>query len=443
MSGCDGGAARGFPAFPPRRGGGGHSWWARAWVRALEDTSLDAAQLRQGRRYAATGRVGAITVSPGRIAAPVLGVDGIPYEAVVLVERLTDEEWDRFLGEVAAKAGRIAALLDRDMPHDLVEAAQDAGVRLLPGIGGLEPECDCGGFELPCRHAAALCYQVSWLLDDEPLLLLLLRGRGERELLASLRAHHYKSGAAADAEEAAQEGGPSRTGSPSHGDEDRRSRPDKGGLERVAGVAAAQAYARGVGELPAPPPVPGDCSLLPAPAPAPGVDPRSLVRLAADAAVRARELLLRDQDSPVPELDVWQDTVRLAATHRDAERDVGLFERLRDASGRPQELARAVRAWQYAGLDGLAALEEPWSPARPDVARAQAALTAVWADAEGGAPPRLIVRRNRWTLPGRGIQLRYGRDGRWYPFREEPDGWWPAGPPERDMAAALTELLAG
>ncbi|MEU1626551.1 SWIM zinc finger family protein [Streptomyces sp. NPDC020096] len=399
---------RGFPAFPPRRGGQGRSWWARAWVRALEDTSLDRAQLVQGRRYAATGRVGTITVSPGRLAAPVLGADGTPYNTVVFVDRLTPGEWERFLEQVAAKAGRIAALLDRDMPHDLVDAAEEAGVRLLPGVGDLEPECDCPDWELPCRHAAALAYQVSWLLDEDPLLLMLLRGRGERELLTRLQRY---------------------------GD----SAPERSQRDPAHGIPAAEAFARGVPVLPDPPPLPADHSPLPTPAAAPGVDPAALVLLAADAALRARDWLASTDDAPPPVLNVWQDTVRLAATHPGAE----LLERLRRACGRPDELPRAAQAWGYGGLAGLRVLEEVWSPPRPELARARSALGAAWADEEGGVPPELSVHRNHWTLIGRGLQLRYGPDGRWYPYREEDDGWWPIGPPERNPATALADLLGG
>jgi hypothetical protein len=40
--------------------------------------------------------------------------------------------------------------------------------------------------------------------------------------------------------------------------------------------------------------------------------------------------------------------------------------------------------------------------------------------------------------------LRYGQDGRWYPYREAADGeWWPAGAPRDDPAEALADLLGG
>ena len=191
--------AVGFPAFPATQRKPGRfasTWWGNAWLQAMEDTSLDLQQLKRGRRFAYAGLVGPITASPGRIAAQVYGEDGSLYNTVVLVDRLTEAQWRRFLDEVAGKAGHLAALLDRDMPRDLVIAAADADVALLPGIGDLQPECDCDGWELPCRHAAALSFQTSWLLDADPFVLLLLRGLGRSELTDELRARAARRTAA-------------------------------------------------------------------------------------------------------------------------------------------------------------------------------------------------------------------------------------------------------
>jgi uncharacterized Zn finger protein len=176
--------ARGFPAFPAgaRRARFARSWWGNEWITAIEDAALDATQMRIGRKYAYAGQVGSITVSPGRIAATVYGSDRTPHTTTVHIAQLTGTEWARLLDRVAAKSGYVAALLDRDMPHDLA----GADVPLLPSMTDLEPECDCDGWELPCRHAAALSYQVAWLLDEDPFVLLLIRGRGERDLLDEL-----------------------------------------------------------------------------------------------------------------------------------------------------------------------------------------------------------------------------------------------------------------
>ncbi len=243
--------AIGFAAFPAttrKPGRFARTWWGNAWLQAMEDTSLDLGQLKRGRRFAYAGLVGPITVSAGRIAAQVTSDDGAVHHTVVLVDRLSDAQWRRFLDEVAAKAGHIAALLDRDMPHDLVEAAADADVPLLPGIGDLQPECDCEGWELPCTHAAALCFQAAWLLDADPFVLLLLRGLGQDDLTGELR---------------------------------RRA---------AARVRPAPAPDMSPKPLPELPPISGPPRKLLVPA-APGIDPDDLAAVAARAAVRARKLL--------------------------------------------------------------------------------------------------------------------------------------------------------
>ncbi|MFD4668395.1 SWIM zinc finger family protein [Lentzea sp. NPDC058450] len=178
--------ARGFAAFPKVKRRVATTWWGKTWVKALEDTALDTTLLRLGRRYAHAGVVGPITVSPGRLHAQVHDNDTV-HSTTVLIPVLSEVHWGRFLDRVAENPAHIAALLANDMPRDLVQAAEESGVDLVPGIGDLEPECDCDGWELPCRHAAALAFQVGWLLDADPFVLLLLKGKPEQELLDALR----------------------------------------------------------------------------------------------------------------------------------------------------------------------------------------------------------------------------------------------------------------
>ncbi|NUR42201.1 MAG: SWF or SNF family helicase, partial [Streptomyces sp.] len=157
----EGTTERTFAAFPPAQGRGfAQTWWGQAWLKALEDTALDSQQVKTGRRLARAGAVGAVSVRPGRITAVVQDRDRTPHRADVLLEELSGEQWDRFLAMAVERAGHIAALLDREMPPHLVEDAAAAGVELLPGLGDLEPRCDCGAWD-HCGHTAALCYQVA------------------------------------------------------------------------------------------------------------------------------------------------------------------------------------------------------------------------------------------------------------------------------------------
>ncbi len=350
--------------------------------------------------------------------------DGTAHRSDVLLQQLGPAAWDRFLDMAVDRAGHIAALLDREMPPHLVEDAAGAGVELLPGIGDLEPECTCGAWD-HCPHSGALCYQVARLLDEDPFVLLLMRGRGERRLLDELQ---VRSAA--------------RAVRPVDGGEGE----DTDDAEReVPGVPAGEAFAAAgiLPPLPAPPSAPDAPGLGPSldteTAPAPGIDPTALEVLAADSAVRARRMLLDalapgHEEQPLPgELTPQQDAVRLAA---DARPDARIGARLAAGSGRPPaDLDAAVRAWRYGGVAALAVLDEEWAPDPEDLGRARARLAEAW---EAGDRPALRASgRARWTVAGADLQLRLDRDGRWWPYRKERGRWVPAGPADHDPAGAL------
>ncbi|WLW51201.1 SWIM zinc finger family protein [Streptomyces sp. YU58] len=410
----DGDLRRTFPAFPPRpresdEEGFARTWWGNAWVEALEKGALDAKRLARGRGYAEKGHVDAITVTPGLVLAYVQGSRPRPYRVQVRLRTLDDEDWDRLLHGAAERTGDIAALLDREMPPSLAES----GVPLLPGPRELDPRCSCPDSGHPCKHAAALCYQTARLLDADPFVLLLLRGRGERELLDALSRL-----SAARAARAAQEQGPAP----------------------LPGVRATEALApRRLPPLPPPLPVPPHPEQPPVyPATAGGPDPFALDQLATDAAARAHALLATGRD-PVGELTLWQDAVRLAAARPGSGLTAGsrgLYSSLATVTDRtPADLARAVAAWRQGGLEGLAVLEEPWDPPAGRFDRARPLLLA--ADL-----PAFRPWRNRLTHPRGHVQLRLGRDGLWYAYESEPgrDDWWPRGTPDLDPVGALTGL---
>ncbi|RCH70103.1 SWF or SNF family helicase [Streptomyces sp. SDr-06] len=392
------------------------SWWGLAWLKALEDTALDGQQLKRGRLLARKGAVGAVTVRPGRITAVIRDRDGSSHRSDVLLQELDEDAWDRFLAMAAQRAGHIAALLDREMPPHLVEDAANSGVELLPGIGDLEPECTCEAWD-HCPHTAALCYQVARLLDQDPFVLLLMRGRAERPLLDALQ---ERSAATA---------------------------PDASVTPH--GIPAQEAFAARdiVPPLPAVPRLPpepgGPARLDTETAPEPGLDPAALEFLAADAAARAHRMLADalapgHELQPVQhELTEDQDTVRLAAGCRDDR----ISARLAAASGRRStDLAAAVQAWRCGGAASLRVLEEEWLPTAEELARAVAGLDRAWP--RGERPALRPAGGNRWTVTGRDAQLRLGRDGRWWPYRKERGRWAAAGPADRDPAAALEAMFA-
>jgi hypothetical protein len=163
--------------------------------------------------------------------------------------------------------------------------------------------------------------------------------------------------------------------------------------------------------------------------------------LAARAAAEAHRMLTdaltpgHDLRAPNEELMIHQDAVRLAADAPEA----WIGARLAEGSGRDGDgLAAAVPAWEHGGADGLSVLEDEWTPDAETAARARTAVEAAW---DAGEHPPLRAARNRWTSAGTGTQIRLGRDGRWWPFRESRGRWLPAGPAAHDPAAALSAAV--
>lgn len=340
------------------------------------------------------------------------------------IPQFTATQWDSLLEVAAAQAGHLAALLDRDMPTALANDAAQAGVQLLPSTRELVPSCSCPDHGYPCKHAAALYYQVARLLDQDPFVLLLLRGRGESELMAELhRRNAAQVGAVAGSV-----------------------------VSTPRGVSARQVFASaqgGLPPLPEPPPAlrePGPVSQLSIVAdPVPGVDAAALEFLAADTAARAGHLLRQallpygqaSEPLALPALSVADDATRLVA----ADPPLEIVQRLAWGTRRtPNALARAARAWRYGGAAALAVLDKPWE-ADPLYLRAvREEIRQAWA---GERAPRLAVDESWVTVLGHDAQLRLGKDVHlWYPYRKEHGAWWPAGFPQRDVVAALSGLIA-
>jgi uncharacterized Zn finger protein len=214
----------------------------------MEDTAVDGGLARRGRRIAADGRIGPITISAGRVAAVFDGV----HRTTIAVEPLSDNAWASLVAEASVQSGHLAALLDSYLP--------DALSGLVPGVGDLDTQCGCDDWGNPCQHAAALCYQSAWLLDAEPVLLLILRGRSLEALTTAIAQHRANPPAClADADEAP--------------------------------IPALEAFARPVPPLPEPPPpATEDLHLLDI-EPPPGIDAGALHGAAATAVTRARNLL--------------------------------------------------------------------------------------------------------------------------------------------------------
>jgi hypothetical protein len=112
--------------------------------------------------------------------------------------------------------------------------------------------------------------------------------------------------------------------------------------------------------------------------------------------------------------------VRLAAEYPE------LRARLEDT----ERLEVGVQAWTYGGAPGLDVLVSSWTPDGGELVRARTELQAA-------ADERLELEISGNWLTSSTVQLRLDKVGRWHPYQRAGDSWLPAGPADRDPAAAF------
>ncbi|MFF3489258.1 SWIM zinc finger family protein [Streptomyces sp. NPDC002701] len=313
-----------------------------------------------------------------------------------------------------------------------VSFAED--IPLVPRPGLTDYECTCPDWGLPCKHAAAVSYQYARAIDARPDALLLLRGH-HFDFVCEEAALRCAEREAAAAEQTAEETEPTRAGT-------------------ARGVPAGKAFARARQKRGLPPlpelPAPQTGPVSVGPFPDPGhkdslVAPDRLRTLADDAAHRAADAYshaVTTEGAPAARLwldtDPWLDTVRRAA-RADAEPHV--VGRLLNSSDQARaRLARASAAWKHGDQPALAVLDGGQVPPRAaETAAREQLLTRPLPGLPG--PPLLRRTGGRLQLIGHNIELRYGPDNRWYPFRKQSGQWWPAGPPSQDAREAVLPIL--
>ncbi|MFJ3339213.1 SWIM zinc finger family protein [Streptomyces sp. NPDC086766] len=396
------------------------------------DIGQHEARLNRARSYVRRGAVRDITVRKGELTARVAGSDRRPYKVTLRVPELPKAEGDRLLEAWAGDSEALAELSCGKLGETTACLAAAEGAALVPKPGVTDYECTCPDWGYPCKHAAALSYQFARAIDTRPDALLLLRGYHLNEVCDEVAVRRAEREITA-AERAATEAD----------------------LGAARGVPAGEAFARfrREGRLPPFPPLPAP-SAGPAPTgpfPDAGHDdslaaPERLRMLADDAAHRASNAYTYAVGAGEGagerlwlDADPWLDTVRRAAQ---SDGDPHLLGRLLNSSDRARaQLSRASVAWKHGGEPALAVLDGGLvAPLATEAAAREQLLTVPLS----GLPSPRVLRRTagRLQLVGVDVELRYGPDGLWYPFRKQSGRWWLAGPPSTDAAEAVQGVLS-
>ena len=162
--------------------------WSEPFITMLEALRMPS-QFQAGRRLFRAGHVQYLSISSSLATALVRDDDDQTYRTRVAVRTFRPADWRAIERVLAGRAIHAARLLSGQLPEDLDQILASFGLDLFPQeLDEIAMDCQCPGWQVPCRHLAATCYAMAESFDGDPFTILAWRGRGRDDLLRRLRA---------------------------------------------------------------------------------------------------------------------------------------------------------------------------------------------------------------------------------------------------------------
>ncbi|MCD8163605.1 MAG: SWIM zinc finger family protein [Synergistaceae bacterium] len=176
----------------------GSNWWSRRWVEVME-RCIDSGRLARGKSYARKGQVVNIQLEPGLVTAFVQGSRKTPYQIRFGFETVSSEARELILFRFRESAALAAKLLAGEMPEEIETIFKEAGTPLFPTQEALRRfKCTCPDDASPCKHIIAVLLILGEELEDDPFLLLKLRGLDKESLINLLTLENAQEGELAE-----------------------------------------------------------------------------------------------------------------------------------------------------------------------------------------------------------------------------------------------------
>ncbi len=148
----------------------GKTWWGEQWLNSLNNIDYSN-RLPRGASYARKGAVEKIKITGNHISAKVQGRRPTPYRVDIILPPFFNPELNNFLTELTKRPVIISKLLNRELDPDVLELAQQNGLKVFPGQwNDLKMQCTCPDWAVPCKHLASVIYKVSAEIDNNPFL---------------------------------------------------------------------------------------------------------------------------------------------------------------------------------------------------------------------------------------------------------------------------------
>jgi uncharacterized Zn finger protein len=163
------------------------AWWVQRWVELL-NTYRFKKRLERGRIYAREGHILSLEYKGSKVTALVQGTAEEPYKLSIWLDAFSDEDWNYVIDSLSEQAIYSAQLLAGDMPAEIEAVFTANGLSLYPfNLAEVHSKCSCPDPKNPCKHIAAVYYQLGDLFREDPFVLFRLRGRSRDSILEALR----------------------------------------------------------------------------------------------------------------------------------------------------------------------------------------------------------------------------------------------------------------
>ena len=162
-------------------------WWSQRWLELLDSYRFKK-RLERGRNYARQGNILSIEFANAKVLAKVQGSEPEPYSLSLSLDSFSDEEWGFVAETMSQKAIFSAKLLAGEMPQNIEEVFTANGLSLFPfTLSEVHSKCSCPDKANPCKHIAAVYYQLADRFSEDPFVLFQLRGRSKETIINDLR----------------------------------------------------------------------------------------------------------------------------------------------------------------------------------------------------------------------------------------------------------------
>ena len=175
-------------------------WWVERWLELLTSYRFKK-RLERGRNYAREGNVLSIDFDAAKAIALVQGSEAEPYKVSLSLASFSDEDWEFAIATMSEKAIFSAQLLAGELPANIEAVFTASGLSLFPfSLGEVRSRCSCPDKANPCKHIAAVYYQLADRFSEDPFVIFQLRGRTREQILESLRQIRSQQATSSDVE---------------------------------------------------------------------------------------------------------------------------------------------------------------------------------------------------------------------------------------------------